>query len=367
MSIPAKILGKDIKTGNILEQESYSKNTTTAKHIVGNVSYTHPLFDFDPTLKPFLNESFGVAMNQDVTFGGTPELIFDGGSGGTEWTGSGGSEWDFSDGGKVVLDHGANNSVALFEDAGTIDSSSFTALTGKVDLDNYTPSTQDILFQFQISGVPLGVPVSMNGFIDTGDFSEQSFAIPLVNFGLAGATINEFTMTVQRSSGHNPHISFDDFTIQETGTPLEFGVDVPESEVFFVDQISMLFVDDISSITTVTGSTENATAPNLSYDKLMGLTALTNGITFTRVQNNKKVINLTLKDLSDFLGLSIIIDQISDGTNTLLTLAVILANPIVLDGKSNDRIYWTISDDLSGLIKFTSLARGSLRSDPTSR
>jgi len=365
--IRTKRFGRDITTGALLESDMLAKNGITKKHIAGEIVYTEPLFDYNPTLKPFLNDDYGAAMNQNVAFGGTPELIFDGGSGGSEWTGSGDSEWDFADGGKVVLDHGANNSQALFSDAGTIDSSAYAALTGKVDLDNYTPGTQDILFQFQFNGTPLGDSVSMNNFIDTGNFAEQDFAIPLTSFNLAGETVDEFTMTVQRSGGHQPHISFDDFTIQETGTPLVFDVRVPESEVYLVNQINFLLVDEISSVVTVSGSTENPTAKGLSYDKLLGLTKLTNGIIFKRTQNGKEVINLTLKDLSDFLSFSIIVDHISDGTNTLLTLSVKLDAPILLDGKSLDKLSLIINDDLSSLIKFTALSRGSLRSDPTNK
>ena len=363
--IRTKRFGRDITTGALLESDMLAKNGITKKHIAGEIVYTEPLFDYNPTLKPFLNDDYGAAMNQNVAFGGTPELIFDGGSGGSEWTGSGDSEWDFADGGKVVLDHGANNSQALFSDAGTIDSSAYTVLTGKVDLDNYTPGTQDILFQFQFNGTPLGDSVSMNSFIDTGNFAEQDFAIPLTSFNLAGETVDEFTMTVQRSGGHQPHISFDDFTIQETGTPLVYTVRVPEAEVYMINQINFLFVDDVTSIIPVVGTTENATGVGLSYNKLLGIPELTNGIVFTRFQNNKKVINLNLKSLCDFLAFSVILDHVSDGVNTLLTLSVVLDEPILLDGKSNDELSLTISDDLSNLLKFTALTRGSIRSDPT--
>ena len=365
--IKTRIVGRDLTTGASIEQDILAKNTITQKHIAGAVVFNESLFDLDPTIKPFLNNTFGTAMNQDVSFGGTPELIFDGGSGGTEWVGSGGSQWNFADAGKVSLTNGTDNSEALFSDVGTIDTSGYAALNGKVDLDNYSPISQDVFFQFQFNGTPLGVPLSMNNYIDTGNFLEQSFVIPLTDFDLAGAIVNEFTMTVERSGGTRPDISFDDFTIQQTGTPLVFDVRVPEFEVYLVNQINFLFVDDISSVVTVSGSTENATARGLSYDKLLGLTKLTNGIIFKRTQNGKEVINLTLKDLSDFLSFSIIVDHISDGTNTLLTLSVKLDSPILLDGKSLDKLSLTINDDLSGLTKLTALSRGSLRSDPTNK
>lgn len=359
--------GSDIITGAIVQQDMMSKNGITRKHISGAIVFTAPVFDFDPTLKPFLNNDFGSEMNQNVSFGGNPALIFDGGSGGVEWVGSGPNTWDFSDNGKVTVDHGPNNSQALFQSPTLINTSVFSALTGKVDLDNYTPATQDVFFQFQISGVPVGDFVSMNAFINVGDFSEQSFAIPLTSFNLAGVDVNQFTMTIQRSGGHNPHVSFDDFTIQETGTPLKYTVRVLESEVYYINQINFLFVDDITGITNVSGSAENATVPNLSYDKLLGLDQLVNGIIFTRLQNDKKVINLNAKNIVDFLSFSVILDHVSDGTNTILTMSVVLDEPIILDGKTNDELSLTINDDLTGLIRFTALSRGSLRSDPTDK
>lgn len=350
--IGARTKGRDITTGQLTEQDMLSKNGVTKHHIAGGVVYAASLFDYDPTIKPFLNPTFGTAMNQNVSFGGTPELIFDGGSGGTEWVGTGPAVWDFASGGKVELDHGPNNSQALFSDAGTIVSSAYTALTGKIQLDNFTPATQDILFQFQLAGAPLGDPVSMSAFIDTGLSAEQSFSIPITEFNLAGATVDEFTMTVQRSAGHNPHILFDDFQLEETGESLTYSVNVPESEVYMIHQINVLLVG-------------TATDLGLSYDKVINVNRLTNGIRFSRVQNNTTKINLSLRDLSDFLSFSIILDHINDGTNTLLTLSVMLDDPILLDGKSNDSITFTINDDLSGLIKLTALSRGSLRSDPT--
>ena len=366
MPVPIRNTGVDIATNAVTEQAMLSKNGITYKHIAGAVVFSGDLFDFDPTIKPFLNESFGVAMNQDVSFGGTPELIFDGGSGGTEWTGTGGAQWNFSSGGKVVLTNGTNNSQALFTDSGTVNSSGYTALTGKVDLDNYSSSNQDVLFQFQLSGAPLGVAVSMNDFIDTGNFTEQSFAIPLTQFNLTGAIVDEFTMTIQRNGGSLPDISFDDFQIEETGSSINYTVNVLESEVYCIEQINFMFIDNVTAITTVAGSTENATTQNLSYNKLLGVDKLSNGIIFTRTQNDKNVINLTLKDLSDFLTFSVISDHVSDGTNSLLTLTVKLDNPIILDGKSDDSVSLSINDDLSGLLRFTALTRGSLRSDPTS-
>ena len=40
---------------------------------------TTPLLESTPTTRPYLNDTFGSAMNQNVTFAGTAENIHDGG------------------------------------------------------------------------------------------------------------------------------------------------------------------------------------------------------------------------------------------------------------------------------------------------
>lgn len=366
MGIVNKQIGTDIKTRAIVEQGMFSKNGTTQHHIPGSVVYNAPLFDFDPTIKPFLNDTFGGALNQDVSFTGTPELIFDGALGG--WTGSALSgNWNFNNAGKVTITNANNNNAAKWDDAGTINMANYSAITGKVDLDTYDPTLNTIVVEFGLAGVIVGNTINLDDYIDTANFLEQSFAIPKDDLGIGEEVVDEMTITILRTGGARPDIKFDAFQIEETGTPLVYTVRVPESEVYCINQINYLFIDNVSGITTVSGATENATVPNLSYNKILGISELTNGIQFVRTQNDVRVININLKNLSDFLSFSVIADHISDGTNTFLTLSVMLDDPIILDGKTNDELSLTINDNLSGLVRFTALTRGSLRSDPTAK
>lgn len=80
-----------------------------------------------PIALAFSNETIGRSMNQNVTFGGTPELIFDGGSGGTEWSNTSSGTWNFADSGKVTITNGVSGNFAKFDDAGTIDPSAYTS------------------------------------------------------------------------------------------------------------------------------------------------------------------------------------------------------------------------------------------------
>ena len=65
--------------------------------------------DLDPVFKPFLEPTKGNAMNQDVSFGGTQEIIHNGGSS-VEWTGSAlQGSWDFSTGNVITLASGVSD------------------------------------------------------------------------------------------------------------------------------------------------------------------------------------------------------------------------------------------------------------------
>jgi len=128
---------------------------------------TDSLIKFNPEFHPFLNDDFGTAMNQNVTFSGTPEIIHNGGTS-TQWTGSTiVGTWNFADSGKVTITSANNNDEALFDEETptTVDLTGFTALTGKVDLDIYNDVNNNIIVFFALSGDDVGVSVNIDDFI----------------------------------------------------------------------------------------------------------------------------------------------------------------------------------------------------------
>lgn len=344
--------------GDIAEESLHSRDS-----IVGGVVYADDLVQLTPQVRPFFNSSFGVAMNQDVSFGGTPELILDGGSGGTEWTGTANAgTWDFAATGKCTITSANNNDSATFDDAGTIDMNNFTAISGKVDLDTYNPlgpESNTILIQFGLAGALLENSINLNDYIDTGNFSEQNFVIPKADLGISSLTVDEMTITLTRVGGVRPTIKFDDIQIEQTGNPAVFSV-APEPGVrFHIERLRFTFADNITGITTVAGATENATHVNLDYSTLLGVASLSNGISFQRTQGGVIQFSGTFKNIGDFLGRSF--DKkvlIGNGTNAFLVLENKIRFPIVLDGDTQDNMTLNINDDLSGLIRFTALAGG---------
>ena len=100
----------------------------------------------------------------------------------------------------------------------------------------------------------------------------------------------------------------------------------------------------------------------LAYDALLGVSALTNGLNFQRIQGGKVSFAVSIKQLGDFLSTgSNIVNAISDGTNTFLTLLIEFPEPIVLEpGNAENFLSFTVNDDLSGFLQLTAAARGAV-------
>lgn len=348
--------------GTGLKAHVHRFSTTKRNDHSGLLVLTQPFLNFNPEFHPFLNDTFGAAMNQNIAFGGTPEIIHNGGTS-AEWTGSAiAGTWNFADSGKVTITSANNNDAASFaeESPTTIDMSGFTALTGKVDLDTYNSTSNSIIVAFDLAGVAVGNSVDLNDYIDTGDFAEQGFAVPKADLGLATQLLDGMTITMVRLGGTKPTVKFDDVQFEQTGTPAVFQATTPLGTRYRIDKLKVVMADALDAFVTVAGATENATLPALSYDKLLGVSALSNGIVFQRVQGGKVLFSVVLKQLSDFLNFSTITNAISDGTNTFISMELDFFEPIVLEGGAGNFLSLTISDDLSGLLQFTAVARGAL-------
>jgi len=329
----------------------------------GLLTLTNRFFEFDPEFHPFLNDNFGTAMNQNAAFSGTPEIIHNGGSS-VEWDAAAiQGVWNFADSAKITITGADNNDEAVFSEEGatTIDMSGFTALTGKVDLDVYNSVNNSIIVQFDLAGVLVGNSVDLNDFIDTGDFTEQNFVIPKADLGLTTQLLDGMSLLITRTGGTKPTIKFDDIQFEQTGNPIVFTASTPRGTIFCVTELRIALADNIAS------TVANGTMEGLAYDDFMGITSpLSNGVLFARTKKGEVVFNVSIKQLGDFLSTgSNLVNHISDGTNTFITLLIEFPEPIVLDGDNLDKLTFTINDDLSGLLQFTAAARGAIRSDPT--
>ena len=330
----------------------------------GLVVYTQPFLNLNPGIHPFLNPVHGVAMNQNVGFGGTPEIIHDGGTS-SAWTGTAvQGTWNFADGGKFSITSANNQDEATFLEGSSVgvDTSGFKAFTGKVNLTAYNEVNNGISISFDLGGVQVGDTLDLETFIDTGLIGvEQNFAIDLDVFNFPTDVVDGFTILISRSGGQRPTIVFDDFQLEETGEPLEFKSTASIGTEFYVTEVRVSLADALTGIVTVAGATESHSLAGLSYNKILGLSSLTNGIIFKRSQDGKIESSLTFRQLGDFLGTeSELINLIGDGVNTYFTLLMKFPEPIILCASTGDFLSFTINDDLSGLLQFAAVARGAV-------
>lgn len=325
----------------------------SGEHGSGLLVYNEPVFKSLIAGQYLVNPTFGIAMNQAVTFTGTPELIHDGGDA-TGWTGTGVSgTWDFAasglgvGGGDAVTITNANDlDTASFADATETVMSGFTAITGQVNLITYSAANNEIVMQFHNNGLPVGNSINLNEYISTGVIgSYQGFVIPKADFGLNGTTVDEFTIVMEKSAGPKPTVYFDNIQIEESGEPAVFTLSPRKGTRLHVNSLIFSWVD------VGTGGTAYA------YDKIGALATLANGINVNLTNSDVSGI---VKSLGDFLCQSgQVTNLVDDGTNTFVTMKFDFKDdetPIMLDPKENRTITVTINDDLSGLDLFTCFA-----------
>jgi len=331
----------------------------------GQLAFVQDFLDFNSAIKPFLNPTNGTAMNKNVTFGGTPEIIHNGGTS-TEWTASAvtGTGWNFADGGTISVTSANDQDEATFAEQTptTVDLSGFVALTGTISLTTYNEANNSIEIFFDNAGTQVGDTLDLEDFIDTNLIgTTQNYAIALTEFNFPTDLVDGFSIRIGRSGGSRPTMVFDDITLENTGDPLVYTSQPGLQERFHVEAIRFTLVDNVTNIVTVAGATENATLPGLSYNQILGVSALTNGLLFQRTQDGDVNLTLTLKQLSDFFALGFnILNPVSDGTNTVINLEIAFPRPFILDGKKGDNMTVTVSDNLSGLLLLVAAARGTI-------
>jgi len=404
--------------------------TTASGNHVGALTLSERFLKFQPEFHPFLNDTFGTAMNQAVTFGGAKlraTVIHAGVNSGSADTGqddagdtdkltetgqnfeatvgpgalvhntslgtfalvtavdsdtvcsldtnimSSGNNyvindiwvgtavvgtWNFADGGEISITSANNNDEATF----TVDSSHiwnmvhFVSFTGKVDLATYNGVNNRIVLEFGLDGVLVGNSIDLDDFIDTGDFGAQTFVIPKAEFGLTTQNFNSMRITILRTAGTKPTLTFDNLQWENTGTPIVYKATTPLGTRFHITELRIRIEDAISAVLT------DGSMPNIDPNAILGVASLTNGITFTSVKKGKTIFAVSIKDLGDFLATgSNLINVTGDATNTGLTLVINFPEPIILEGgESENFLSFTINDTMANLTRFTAAARGAL-------
>jgi len=326
---------------------------------VGLIAYTHDLKDRTISFIPAFNSELGIEMAIDASFGGTPVLVADG-TDNVGWTGTNviGSTVTFDStdqantGTKSVkVNKPALNNVWQFDKGSDIDLSNYVALTLFIYVGSgWSVGDSVEIFGFDTgTGLQVGTSVKIETFFNELNFGVwQKLAIPLSSMGLEASTIDALRMQYVSKNGAAPLFYIDDFQVEETSGAALFKVEPPAETKYLISRFNFTFIDAHA------GTLADGTMPALSYNKILGLSQLANGILFTLVKNGEVIFAAPIRSISDSIkGGGNLINVLSDGVNTSITLSTDFEEPTILDSREGDFLGIVISDDLSGLISFS--------------
>jgi len=362
MSLRSEIVGTD-NDGHKVAVAMHHKSDTPP----GAVVYTESYRELTPQFAPFINGDAGVNMNVDAAFGGVPEIVYDG-TDTVAWTGSEivGNKVTFDStdrahGGtkSVKVDNPALNDIWQFDKGSDLVVSGYVGVTLFINIDKDWSADDSVsLYAYDTGGaVMIGQEVRIEDYLDQFDFDVwQSVSIPFADLGISVTNFDVIRMSLtdkQGGPGKAPKFYIDDMQIEQTGTPSEFKTSTPEGKKYFIKIIRLHLVDALN--TTLSDNS----MPALSYNKLLGVTALTNGILLQRTHKGVVTFSVPLRQLSDFLNIGFSIkDTYSDGTNSGLVLEIEFPDSLVVMGGENSFLSFGVSDNLSGLVSFRAVARG---------
>jgi len=323
---------------------------------------TFPYRTFENSIQFFSNDDYGIDMNVDTGALGTPEKVHNG-IDDTLWTGSDivgaikafdDDDQNHTDGGEysVKVENENVNDVFQFAKGSDLDCTDYVALTMwiYVDKDWKAGDSVEIYGWDTGTNAQIGDAVSLEDYFTYNNYDVwQKITIPLTDMGALASSTTLDALRVRQVSkeGKGPKYYLDDIQFEETGVPIAFTLEAEKGTWLHVDEFTISVADALASTLL------NAALPYLSYDKMLGET-LVSGINYQREQDGEVLFSQTVKNLIEFLQLAgtSVSGSGSDGTNTWVTLKVLHQEPLVLKPENDDKLSWTVSEDLSGLLHF---------------
>ena len=245
-----------------------------------------------------------------------------------------------------------NGDLATFTRSSAIDADSYNSISGCIYLTTYNDTGNEIQLSLQLAGAINGSVMNIGDFIDTSSLDVwQEFTIPLVTLGAVG-NFDELLIQTVRTSGQPPNYYIDMIQVEEAGS-IVYLAEPDKGSRYEFDNIDMLFT------ATLDTRLADATMPNLTYNKLLSLTRLTNGITLRFTSAGNIQFSGTFRDYSEILFAAFQpVAMACDGTFTILKLNATLSELARMNASDVDKIEIIISDDLSSLLQFRANIRG---------
>ena len=330
---------------------------------------TQPLKTYESKLVFARNDTYGIDMNQNAAFGGTPVLIHDG-TDSVAWTMSEpvGTKWTADSADRPYVgtkslkcdNPNINDVMQVINNIGPgtdIDMSNYVALTLWINVDkDWALGDSFSLYAF-IDGALVGNVVLLEDYFDFTNYDTyQLITIPLTDLGVEASLVDAFRIeNAARSGGKSPKFYIDEWNLQQTGTPISFEIKPDVGKWLYIDSIMTTFIDQYAE------SEYALTMPSLSYDQILGMTP-TFGYLYERFcAESKTPISsqriLGIADILQFPGAKIA-SSASDDTYTMICLENQQFEPLLLKSENKDRLVITLEDSFNDLLRFRMSAAG---------
>ena len=331
----------------------------------GFVAYTEPFRSGSgATVRAYTNDTYGVDMNQNGVFSGTPDGIHNG-TDSSLWTGSALSgNWTFdstdqAQAGTKSVDatSSADNREAQFERSSAISTGDYVGLSGWIYLENWSEGN-DVELRFRLSGSDQSIIVSLNQYIDINLIATwQKFSISLEDFEMGTVNIDQLIVkTIKGTGGSVPDYFLDNLQMEESGAPITFRLEPPKGHIYTYTSVS------IGIVTTSNSTLADASHPNFTWNEFFGISELTTGITNAVIRDGVRTLVGTTRNFMDATNQpgARHINTGGDGTTTWWISNITLPHPVSLNADNKDAEEFIINDDLSSLPYFRVFAQGFL-------
>jgi len=262
--------------------------------------------------------------------------------------------------GSVCIDCTSSRQGNVFELGSNFDCTDHTSFSGWAYVTGWANSDPFNIYAWENTtpGVE-GNVVDLINYINTGVQNVwQKFTIPFTDMGLSTQQINGVRF---EQTHRDNNLYLDDIHVNVSGanaTPVSYSINAPAGKTYLVNKIRITLADDINN------TLANSNTHNIDYRTWLGAGSLINGIAFQRFDDGVSEATATFKGIGEILvqPTAQLSNIISTGSNVFLNLTFNYTEPIILKGSQDDKISFTIQDDLSSLsvLKATALGREEL-------
>ena len=240
-----------------------------------------------------------------------------------------------------------------------VDMSNFAAITMWIYVDADWIVSDSVSLYAHVDGAVAGNAVYLEDYFPFTTYDQWHYInIPLSDMGIDALSIDAIRFEIDSRSGpKSPVFYLDEITLQASGAAIDYTVEPDLGTWFHVKAFRTTFVDVHDD------ERANATTANLAYNQILTMTPV-EGYIYKRYTkgNDDPEFEARITSLMDLLSFpySKIVNKVSDGTNTMMTIESVYpaGMEFVLRAEDLDRLVFSIEDDFSQLLFFRISVQG---------